>query len=138
MSRSKLLLLFIGTNCFYLQERKVIQARSHLAGGSKQSCLLQLVYCLAYSSTLKMEAICFSKMSIDFHRITGHYIAEDRTLHNHGCEYFKSYLNLIASTDLKIPSQGTSTFFTLYSSHRVINPCYFLQTLCMQCLLIFS
>jgi hypothetical protein len=76
-----------------------------------------LVYCLVYFSTLKMEAIYLFKMSVDFHRITSHYIPEDRTLHNHGCENFTSYLNVIASTDLKIPFQEASTSFTLQTSH---------------------
>jgi hypothetical protein len=40
-----------------------------------------LVSCLAYSSTLKMEAICSSETSVDFQRTTWRYIPEDRTLH---------------------------------------------------------
>jgi hypothetical protein len=39
-----------------------------------------LVYCLAYSSTLKMEAICSSETSVYFHRTTRRYMPEDRTL----------------------------------------------------------
>jgi hypothetical protein len=43
---------------------------------------------MAYSMTLKMEEICSSQMSVDFHQTTWHYIPEDRTvqgflLHNH-------------------------------------------------------
>jgi hypothetical protein len=45
----------------------------------------------AYSSTLKMEAICSSEMSVDFQRTTRRYIREGRTLHNHRCENHKSY-----------------------------------------------
>jgi hypothetical protein len=41
-----------------------------------------LVSCTAYSSTLKMEAICSSEMSVDFHRTTWRYIPEDRILQN--------------------------------------------------------
>jgi hypothetical protein len=37
-----------------------------------------LVSCLAYSLTLKIEAICSSKMSVDFPWTTQHYIPEDR------------------------------------------------------------
>jgi hypothetical protein len=40
-----------------------------------------LVSCSAYSSTLKMEAICCSKMSVDFQWTTQCYIPEDSTLH---------------------------------------------------------
>jgi hypothetical protein len=35
---------------------------------------------LAYSSILKMQAICSSEILVDFHRNTWRYIAEDRTL----------------------------------------------------------
>jgi hypothetical protein len=45
-------------------------------------CLcVMLVSWLAYSSTLKKEATCFSEMSVDFQRATRYYIPEDRTLH---------------------------------------------------------
>jgi hypothetical protein len=50
-----------------------------------------LVSCLAYSSTVKIEATCSSETSVEFHRTTRRYIPEDRTLHNHCCEYLKSY-----------------------------------------------
>jgi hypothetical protein len=41
--------------------------------------------------TLKMDAICSSETSVDFHRTTRRYIPEDSTLHNHRCENLKSY-----------------------------------------------
>jgi hypothetical protein len=40
----------------------------------------KLVSCLAYSSTLKMEATCSSETSVDFQRTTRRYIPEVRTL----------------------------------------------------------
>jgi hypothetical protein len=40
-----------------------------------------LVSCLAYSSTLKMEAICSSKTSVETQRTTWRLIPEDDTLH---------------------------------------------------------
>jgi hypothetical protein len=49
-----------------------------------------LVSCLSYSSTLKMEVTCSSETSVDFRRTTRRYIPEDRALHNHRCENFKS------------------------------------------------
>jgi hypothetical protein len=52
-----------------------------------------LVSCSAYSSTLKMEAICTSDTSVDFQRTTRHCIPEDSTVHNHRCENLKSYIN---------------------------------------------
>jgi hypothetical protein len=42
-----------------------------------------LVSCLAYSSTMKMEATCSSETSVDFQRTTRHYIPEDKTLLKH-------------------------------------------------------
>jgi hypothetical protein len=36
----------------------------------------------AYSSILKIGAVCFSETSIDFQRTTWRYIPEDRTLQN--------------------------------------------------------
>jgi hypothetical protein len=48
------------------------EARNQLEAGSRQS--------LAYSSTLKMEAICSSEMLVNFERNTHHYISNDRSL----------------------------------------------------------
>jgi hypothetical protein len=42
-------------------------------------------------STLNMEAICSSEMSVDT-RSTRRYIPEDGIFHSHRCEYLKSYL----------------------------------------------
>jgi hypothetical protein len=39
-----------------------------------------LVSCLAYSLALKMEVICYSEPSVDFHQTTRRYIPEDRAL----------------------------------------------------------
>jgi hypothetical protein len=63
-----------------------------------------LVSCLAYSSALKIEAICSSETSIDFHGTSRSYIPKDRTLHTHRCENFKSYVNII----LEIGAGGRS------------------------------
>jgi hypothetical protein len=41
-----------------------------------------LVPCLAYSSTLKMETICSSETSIDFHRTAWRYIPQDIIIHS--------------------------------------------------------
>jgi hypothetical protein len=43
-----------------------------------------LVSCLAYSSTLKMVATCFSGTSVDFQQATGGYIPEVRILKPYG------------------------------------------------------
>jgi hypothetical protein len=48
--------------------------------------------CLVYLWTVKMEATCSSKMSVDLQLSTQHYITEDRSLHNHN---FKSYKDVL-------------------------------------------
>jgi hypothetical protein len=49
-----------------------------------------MVSCLAYSSTLKMEATYCSETLNDFQRSAQHYIPEDRTLHKRCCENLES------------------------------------------------
>jgi hypothetical protein len=44
----------------------------------------------AYFSTLEMEDIYSSEMSVDVQRTTKRYIPEDGTLHNHRCDKLKS------------------------------------------------
>jgi hypothetical protein len=39
-----------------------------------------MISCLAYSSTVKMEATCSSQTSADIQRTTPRYIPEDRTI----------------------------------------------------------
>jgi hypothetical protein len=64
------------THCFRgkdpFQER---QARRDLL-----AAFFMLVSCMAYSLTLKMEAIHSSEMLLEFHWITWRYISEDRIL----------------------------------------------------------
>jgi hypothetical protein len=40
---------------------------------------------LAYSLPLNRKAICSSEISVDFTRVTGRYISEERTLLDHRC-----------------------------------------------------
>jgi hypothetical protein len=89
---------FRGTFCLHLQDQRKSQARSQHEVGSKQSCML--VSYLAYSSTVKTEATCSSETSVDFQRTIWRYIVEDRTLHNHCCENFKSCAVLCLHRDL--------------------------------------
>jgi hypothetical protein len=63
---------FGRTSRLHLQGRRTSQANQYEAG-------TMLVSCLVYSSTLKMEAICFSETSVDFQRAIWRYIPEDRT-----------------------------------------------------------
>jgi hypothetical protein len=58
----------------------------------KQSFSCHLICCSAYSSIVKMEAVCSSETPVDFQRTTRRYIPEDSTLHIHRCEDLKSYI----------------------------------------------
>jgi hypothetical protein len=53
-----------------------------------------IAFCLAYSSTLIMDATCSSVTLVVCKRTTCCYIPEDRTLHNHCCGNLKSYISL--------------------------------------------
>jgi hypothetical protein len=53
------------------------------------TCFL-LVSCLVYSLTVKMEAVYFSEMLVNFYRNTWHHISEDGILHSHQSENVKS------------------------------------------------
>jgi hypothetical protein len=50
-----------------------------------------LISCLSYSSTLKMEETYSSETSVVFQRTTRRYIPEDRTPHNDRCENLRPY-----------------------------------------------
>jgi hypothetical protein len=70
---------FTGPCGLHLHGRRISQARNQHEAGSKQSSCYLLVSCLAYSSTLKMEATCPSEMLVEFQQTTWH-IAECKTL----------------------------------------------------------
>jgi hypothetical protein len=55
------------------------------------TCFMLVSY-LAYSSILKLEAICSSETPIDFQWTTWRYIPEDISLHNHRRKTLKSYI----------------------------------------------
>jgi hypothetical protein len=55
------------------------------AGGKQSHLAVILLSCLAYYSTLKVEATCSSKMSVDFQQAAQHYIPEDKILHTVYC-----------------------------------------------------
>jgi hypothetical protein len=76
---------FGGTCHLHLHSRRISHARNQHEAGSRQSS------CLAYSSTLKMEATCSSETSVDFKLTTWRCKPEDITLHNRRCENLKSY-----------------------------------------------
>jgi hypothetical protein len=53
-----------------------------------------LVVCLAYSSTLKMEAVSFYEPSANLYRSSQRHFPEDGPPHGHRCENLKSNLTL--------------------------------------------
>jgi hypothetical protein len=57
--------------------------------------LYTFVYCSAYSSTLKMEATCSSRTSVDFQWTTWRYIPEDIIFHNRRYDTLKSYISSV-------------------------------------------
>jgi hypothetical protein len=64
-------------------EKQAKQETSVKVGGKQSS---------AYSSTLKMDAICSSETSVDFQRTARRYIPDDSTFQDHSCENLKSYI----------------------------------------------
>jgi hypothetical protein len=74
--------------CLHFYGWRVSQARNQHEAGRQ----VKAVSCLAYSSTLKMEASSSSETSVGFWLTTLSSIPEDSTLHNHRCENFKSYI----------------------------------------------
>jgi hypothetical protein len=84
--------------CFGVTCRLHLQGRSrwHIPPKCRLAALLttwfRAGFCVAYSSTLKMEATYSSETSVDFQRTIRRYITEDRTVHNHRCDNLKSCL----------------------------------------------
>jgi hypothetical protein len=66
-----------------------------------------LVSCLAYFSTLKIDAICFYKTKVNFHHIVRRYIPEDGALPSRLCENFKPTIFIFVVSIL----QGYSKWF---------------------------
>jgi hypothetical protein len=72
---------FGGKRRLHLQGRRISQARNQRESSWQSE--LSRWFCLFYYSTVKMEATCSSKTSVDSQRNTRRCIPEDRTLHNH-------------------------------------------------------
>lgn len=68
---------------------KQSQKPAEAEGQSREPCLLLIASCLDYSSTLKLEVICFSETSGSV-PTTRRSNPEDHTLHNHPRENLKS------------------------------------------------
>jgi hypothetical protein len=108
-----------------------------------------LVSCSAYSSPLKMEAICSSETSVEFKRTTRPYVPENITFYNHRCEILEFYkwitstasafdfVHILATNNRKRIVTETSHYkhaidvwFTLYSRYRIRYVCVF-QFFCL-------
>jgi hypothetical protein len=61
---------------------------------SKQEAELELVLCFVYSSTLKMEAACFSETSVYFQQARWRYVPEYRTARKVMCLTFVLKMNI--------------------------------------------
>jgi hypothetical protein len=96
--------------------------------------------CLAYSSTLKMEAICSCEKAVDFRRTTQSYTPGDRSLHNHCCEI---HLLLSSHVHRGLPSFPTKNLYALLISlmcvicpaHLILLDEIFLTIFCKECIL---
>jgi hypothetical protein len=64
---------------------------------------------LAYSSTLKMEAVHSSKTSVNFHQTTWHHIPEHSPLRSQWCENLKSNILIMSVMLLNHLSRKLST-----------------------------
>jgi hypothetical protein len=73
-----------GADWLHLQGRRTNQA------SSQQKVEWKQISCLAYFSTLKMEAVCSSKSFIRIYQSTQRYIPEGSTIHSHRCKNLKS------------------------------------------------
>jgi hypothetical protein len=71
-----------------------------------------LVSFWAYSSTLKMEAICSSETIVDFHRAACRYIPEERIIHKQRCESLKSRSYIFHKFI-------TTSLYNVWSSHEI-------------------
>jgi hypothetical protein len=92
----KINLCFGETYRLRRQCRRISQTRYLHEAGNKLAPCIMLVSCLAYSSTLKMEATCSSEMSGDVQWTTWRHVPEDsRCLHNHRCDNLKSCIVLL-------------------------------------------
>jgi hypothetical protein len=65
-----------------------------------------------------METICTSETSLDFYLTPWCYTPEDRTLHSHRCENFKS--KLLCSLSSTLMMETRSSFETAVQIYRII------------------
>jgi hypothetical protein len=78
---------FGGTCCLYFQCLRVSKAirKKQAASQAKHATSEQLLASLAYSSTLKMEAVCSSETLVNFYQTSWCHNPENSTFHSYRC-----------------------------------------------------
>jgi hypothetical protein len=92
-----------------------------------------MLSCLAYSSTLQMEAACSSETSVHFHETTQSDIPEDKTLHSHRCENVKCKIKKNSLYNHELTYTGRIIIERAHKTNQIIrwlleNPLDALQT----------
>jgi hypothetical protein len=82
---------FRGTCHLHLHDRRISQAGNQHEATPLVTCLMP-IFCLASSSTLKIEAKYSSVMTVNFQRTKRSCIPDNRTLHNHRFENHRYYV----------------------------------------------
>jgi hypothetical protein len=86
----------------------------HLQVANRWLCLspaFTLVFCLAYSPTLKMEVTFLSETSVHRQRTTRRYITDDINPHNHRCHNVKSHMTKICQPNFLTFLYGKNMLF---------------------------
>jgi hypothetical protein len=79
----------------YLAYSLTLKMEATCSSNALHIACFMLVSCLTYFLTLKLEVMHSSKMLVDFHQTTQHYIPKVGTLHSHYCKNLKSNQNLV-------------------------------------------
>jgi hypothetical protein len=82
-----------------------------------------LAACLVYSSTLKMEAVLSSEISVNFYHVIRRHIPEDSTLGNHNRENLKSHTEDCAWLFNTRFAANRSSLQAVSSSRYPVTPC---------------
>jgi hypothetical protein len=99
-----------GTCCIHLQGERISRARNQCK--ALLATCFTLVSCMAYSSTLKLEATGTSEISgVDLQRTIWRYTPEDGTLHQ--MEHFLLFLS-DSQLQVKCPLQQNSSYLQIF------------------------
>jgi hypothetical protein len=101
--------------CLQHQDQRVSQATNQQEAGGKQdkASLFFVVFCLAYTSTLKEEAVCSSKMLMNLDRL--HCVTSHRVIPVCALARFTSSVTLVShSSSLVVQSHQYSLFIITF------------------------